>query len=94
MALPQRYRRNLERAGNEFTKSTGRATEKAAVGVFKWATTDHLGMGNAIINMPKMGLLESIQYVLWEFLIRVFAAIVLGIGIFVVIAYGIPLLLG
>ncbi len=87
------YTRNLQRAGNNLAKATGRATEKAAVGVFKWATTDHLGMGKAIINMPKMGFFASIKYVLMQFLIRLYAIAIMGVIVFVAIGYGIPWLL-
>ncbi len=84
---------NLQSTSNNFAKSTGRATEKAVVGVFKWATTDHLGMGKAMMNMPSMGFFASIKYVLMQLLIRLYVIALMGVLIFVAIGYGIPFLL-
>ncbi len=84
---------NLQSTSNNFAKSTGRATEKAAVGIFKWATTDHLGMGRSLLEMPKMGFFASIKYVLMQLLIRLYVIALMGVLILVVIGYGIPFLL-
>ncbi len=40
--------RNLKSAGNSAVKFTGRAASKTAVGLFKYAATDHLGMGDVL----------------------------------------------
>ncbi len=43
--LGNRSMRNLSSAGWQAAKFTGRAADKAAVGLFKWAVTDHMGFG-------------------------------------------------
>ena len=85
--------RNLKSAGSSVAKFTGRTTEKAAVGLFKWATTDHSGMSDALGRMPKMGLLDTLHYIAVIFMIQVAYAILGGILIFLTVAYGIPYLL-
>lgn len=59
--------RNLRSAGWDAAKFTGRTTEKAAVGLARWATTDHSGMGKALSKMPSMGFLDSISYIFSAF---------------------------
>ncbi len=39
--------RNLSSAGWQSAKFTGRTAGKGAVGLVRWAATDHLGMGDA-----------------------------------------------
>ena len=85
--------RNLKSAGSSVAKFTGRTTEKAAVGLFKWATTDHSGMNDALGRMPKMGLLDTLHFIGMLLLIRVACAILGGIWIFLLVAYGIPYLI-
>ncbi len=55
MASPYRKRaiRNFSSAGNSVVKFTGRAVSKTAVGLFKWATTDHTGLGEAFSHHPQ-----------------------------------------
>lgn len=93
MAKRSNGMRNLQSAGRSAAKFTGRTTEKAAVGLFRWATTDHYGMGKALSNMPSMGFIDSTKYILWQFLYAVAGAVFTGIWVFVLIAYGIPYLL-
>ena len=85
--------KNLKSAGWTAAKFTGRATEKSAVGLFRWATTDHTGMSRALENMPSMGFLDTVKYVLLQFLIAVAVSVLSGVLIFVLIGYGIPFLL-
>ena len=84
--------RNLKSAGREAAHLTGSISSKAATGLFKWVTTDHSGMSEAIDNMPKMGFIDSLKYILFHFLINVFVGLLGGFLMFVLIAYGIPLL--
>lgn len=84
---------NLQSAGRQAAKFTGGVTEKAAVGLFRWATTDHSGMGKALANMPSMGFIDSTKYILWHFLFAVAGAVLTGVLAYVLIAYGIPYLL-
>lgn len=85
--------RNLRSAGNSAAKFTGRTTEKAAVGLFRWLVTDHSGIGRALLNMPSMGFFDTIGYVFRQFLYGVLGAVLTGIFAYVVIAYGIPFLI-
>lgn len=43
--------------------------------------------------MPEMGFLASLKYILVQFLITMVSIVVAGVWIYVLIAYGIPLLL-
>jgi hypothetical protein len=91
--LGNRAIRNLQSAGNSAAKFTGSTTGKAAVGLFRWATTDHSGMGRALDNMPSMGFFNSVRYVLMHFLIAVVGAVLTGALVFILIAYGVPFLI-
>jgi hypothetical protein len=85
--------RNLKSAGNSAAKFTHNVTEKAAVGLFRWATTDHSNMGKALANMPSMGFMDSLRYIFRQFLSAIFGAVLTGILAFVLIAFVIPFLL-
>ena len=92
--------RNLQSAGWATAKFTGRATEKAAVGLARWATTDHSGMGKALANMPSMGFFDTIRYILMlipiaivSILIHVAGTLLTIAWVFFLIVYGIPFLL-
>jgi hypothetical protein len=84
---------NLRSAGWTTAKFAGRATEKTAVGLFRWATTDHTGMSRALANMPPMGFLDTLKYILMQFLIAVAVSVLSAVWIFVLIGYGIPFLI-
>lgn len=83
MAKPYRTHalRNLESAAN----STLRTADKAASGLFRWATTDHTGMSSALASMPKMGFLDSLGFIFRQFLIAVAGAILTGVLAFLLI---------
>lgn len=91
--LNQKVTRNLRSAGNSAAKFTGRTTEKAVVGLFRWMTTDHSGVGRALLNMPSMGFFDTIGYVFRQFLYGVFGAVLTGVCAYILIAYGIPFLI-
>ena len=84
---------NLRTAGWTAAKFTGRATEQTAVGLFRWAATDHTGMSKALEHMPEMGFLDTLKYILMQFLIAVAVSVLSAVWIFVLIGYGIPFLL-
>lgn len=90
MARRQGMRR-LHTAGYRAAGYTTRASSKAAVGLFRWAATDHTGMGRALERMPKMGFVDTLKYILMQFLFAVAASILGGIMVFVLVVYGIPL---
>ena len=84
-------RRNTLKLAGSAAKTSGQVIEKAAVGLARWATTDHSGIGNALNNMPSMGFFESLLYILVHLLIGLVCAVVLFCLTYLQIAYGIPL---
>ncbi len=85
--------RNFSSAGNSAAKFTYRAADKAAVGLFKAATGDHLEINGAFSRMSSgMGFLESLRSIFVIFCIHIFGAILAGFLMFLLIAVGIPLL--
>jgi hypothetical protein len=78
---------------NNILESTAKVTDKAVTGLFRWATTDHTGISQRLCNMPKMGFLDTLRYILVQLVLSIVAAVVTGALVFIVIAYGIPLLL-
>ena len=94
--MPRKHRQPINTSrtpGWKLAQATGRTTEKAAVGLFRWATTDHTGLTKALCNMPSMGFADTFKYILTRFLLSVLAAVVSGFWIFVLIAYGLPFLI-
>ena len=67
--------------------------EKASVDLFHWVTTDHSGLSKSLSNMPSVGFLDSLKYILCHFLIAVLCSVFSGILAFVLIAYVLPFLL-
>ena len=80
-------------SGWKLAQSTGRLTESAAVGLFRWATTDHSGMTEALSRMPPMGIGDTLKYLLTQFMCSVLVAVITGIGVFLLIGYVIPYLI-
>lgn len=73
--------------------STYRRIDKAAASFSRWATTDHYGAGDRLARMPKLPLMATIRYVFALLLGTLISAAVTGISAYLLIAYGIPLLL-
>lgn len=88
-----RLSRSTIRSLNAAGKSIAKVGDKAAVGLFRFATTDHTGITKHLIDMPKMGFLDSLQYCLMQLLLSILASIFAAVLMFLLIAYGIPLLL-
>jgi hypothetical protein len=91
-----------QRLGTSIARATGksmlgvsrfafRTTGKLVEGLFRWATTDHIGVGRSLSNMPNMGFLDSLGYIAWTLVYGIVGALVAGLTAFVLIAYGIPL---
>lgn len=74
-------------------ESAAKVTDKAATGLFRWATTDHTGLSQRLINMPPMGFLDTLRYILLQLVVSIVAAVLTGVLVFVVVAYGIPIFL-
>jgi hypothetical protein len=88
-----RLSRNNARQLKSIGRSAYKVTDKAVTGLFRFATTDHTGISQRLCNMPKMGFLESLKYILFQMLLTIVAAIVTAAFTFLLIAYGIPFLI-
>ncbi len=90
--------RNLQSAGLDAAKFTGRVTEDAAVGLARWATTDHSGIGKALGNMPSMGFFDSLGYIFMCLIVSLgvilLKAVIIFCTVFFTFAIWIPFLLG
>jgi hypothetical protein len=79
--------RNLNSAAN----SGVRAADKAAAGLGRWMVTDHSGVQ---FYVPKgLGFFGTIRHLLMQLFLAVFGAVVAGILMFLLVAYGIPALI-
>ena len=85
--------RNLRTAGGNAAKFAGRATGKAAVGLTRWAATDHYGMGKAFDQASKMGFFEGLGYILLRFVLALVGSALTAILIVLLIFFVIPFLL-
>ena len=85
--------RNLGSAGMAGLNFAGKVVDKSATGLFRWATTDHSGTAQRLLAMPKMGFMDSIRYILFSLFLGIVYAVVMGVSAFLLIAFGIPLLL-
>jgi hypothetical protein len=72
-------------------KSSGVA-EQIAVGLFRWAATDHSGMSKTLEHIPSMGYLYELKTIFMHFLIAVAGAVLMGGWVFTLFAYVLPLL--
>ena len=78
--------RNLKSAGRSAINFAGRTSEKTAVGLAHWATTDHTGIGRSLLNMPSMGFVDSSKYIFTQFVISIASVILMGALAFLLIA--------
>ena len=85
--------RNLGSAGMAGLNFTAKAIDRSATGLLRWAATDHSGTAQRLLAMPKMGFIDSIRYILFSLFLGVVYAVVLAVSTFLLIAFGIPLLL-
>ncbi len=88
-----RISRSTIRSLNSAGKSIAKVGDEAATGLFRFATTDHTGITQRLINMPAMGFLDTLKYILMQLLLSILASIVAGVLTFLLIAYGIPILI-
>ncbi len=94
--MHQPSRRSNTRRTKNFTsaaKTAYRHFDNAGSSFGKWLTTDHTGFSRSIIDIPAMGFWDTLYYIAMHFLIAVFGALVTGLMAFVIIYYGIPLLI-
>ena len=85
--------RNLGVAGKRAATFTLRNTEKAVVGLARYTATDHIGRGRGITIIPGMGFVENLTFILVQFIAGILGCIVAGGIAFLMIAYGMPLLI-
>ena len=83
----------LSSSGWKAAQATGRVTEKAAVGLFRWMTTDHIGSSEALRHMPTTSFREVLEYIVLQILCVVVVGVVTGVWIFVLMAFVLPFLL-
>ena len=74
--------RSPRSTGWECAKFTASAVEKSDDGLFRWDTTDHSGMNKALINMPSMGFIDTIKYMLTYETVFILDDIGYGVDIF------------
>jgi hypothetical protein len=85
--------RNRYRSANSAAKFAGRIAEKSAVGLAHWATTDHTGAAKFFADLPPMGFIDTIRTLLVTMVISMLSAVLASFLFFLLIAFGIPLLL-
>lgn len=85
---------NLRSAGWDTARFTARAADKVVTGLARWVTTDHSGMTKALAQMPEMGFIDTLRYMLSCFCVTLVYAVVGGLCVFFTFAYWIPFLLG
>ena len=82
------------RSSTQAARFAANAAEKAITGLGRWATTDHTGTAKLLANLPPMGFIDTLITVAVTVLCSLLGAVVSAALFFVLIAYGIPLLLG
>jgi hypothetical protein len=89
-------RKGIRLAGNSawtVGKFAFRTTGTLFNHLFRWSTTDHLGIAKSLNNMPRMGFLDSLGYIAGTLFAGLVGALVGGLTAFLLIAYGIPLVI-
>jgi hypothetical protein len=84
---------NRFRATASAAKYASKYASKAAVGLGRWATTDHTGSAKFFATMPRMGFVDTITIVLVHIVTTILGAIGSAFLVYLLIAYGIPALL-
>ena len=90
--MATRHRNTIRYLESTATTIAG-VTDKAATGLFRWATTDHTGISTRLANMPDMGFVDTVKFILWQLLISIVASAVTAALVFILIAFVIPYLL-
>ena len=91
MAIRKNAIRNIR---NHTARTAWKVTEKAAVGLARWGTTDNTNSAKWISKMPAMGFIDTVTMILATAAMTILGAVVTGVSAYVLIAYGIPFLLG
>ena len=85
--------RNRIHSSWKAAKFAGRMAEKSAVGLARWATTDHTGTAKLLANLPPMGFIDTLSIILVTVVTSLLGAVVTGAMMFLLITFGIPALL-
>ncbi len=95
--MPSRHPRNhaFATAKSAFAtaRSAWRVTEKATIGLARWATTDHTGTVRALADRPSMKAMDAIVMGLVNLVLTVVGAIGSAFLFVLLFTYGLPLLL-
>ncbi len=91
MASRKHY--SASKIANRSANYAGRYASKAAVGLFRWATTDHTGSAKFLANMPPMDFLDTMTMILVTLVTGILGAFVAGFLMFLLIGFGVPMLL-
>jgi len=75
------------------TESTLHLTGNAATGLFRWAATNHCGMSQALSYMPRMGFIDTLNYILIQFLISILGAVLSAVWIVFLLFIAFPYVL-
>jgi hypothetical protein len=79
-------------AKNSTWKATCNLTEKAITSLGRWAVTDHTGTAKLLANLPPMGFIDNLIMILVTALCGFLGALASAAMVFVLVAYGLPLL--
>ncbi|MDO8713325.1 MAG: hypothetical protein Q7K13_02450 [Polynucleobacter sp.] len=81
------------RSSTKAARFAANATEKAITRLGRWAITDHTGTAKLLANLLPMGFIDTLITVAVTVLCSLLGAAVSAALFFLLIAYGIPLLL-
>lgn len=81
----------MPRRRSSATETTLNLTGKAAIGLFRWAATDHYG--SDLSSMPKMGFTDTLKYILIQFLFSILGAVLSAAWIVFLLFIALPYLL-
>ena len=85
---------NAGKATRDTANAAARAAEKAITSLGRWATTDHTGASKLLANLPPMGWIDTLSTLLVTVVLSVLGALASAAMLFLLVAVGIPLLLG
>lgn len=71
-------------------KSSLRAGDQAMRGIFRWAVTDHAGLGDDFDSTPTHSIGAAVRHIVLHVFQRLWDAALTGIWVYVLIAYVIP----
>lgn len=88
-----RNNKSFAKASWRVSKTAYHVADKGFTNVAKWVTKDHSGFGRAMNDMPKMGFIDSCKYIALHFIFAIIGTVLSAALVFILIAFGIPLLI-